>query len=178
MNVPVTFSENDGSFNAGFSGTYNIGGGASKQYELIEEVTLEEDVESFARTADTNGVPYDFSAVTIFVEVPAYADAITGNMLIFALLNANEKYVTYFEKAGAIATTAKRTKFTARNDCGIADILAFSVSSSSGANVWAERGHTSELWSNVTKITFATYVSSGKQLIPAGTKITIYGIRG
>ena len=149
-----------------------------KQYELIEDITLDEDTTSLKRPKDPNDVPYNFSAIAIYVDAPACSSAASSDSLVFAipLASNKNKFLTYFEQKGVIATTAKRTMFKARNDCGIVEAHAFTFSNSSGGNMYAEKGHSTMLWENVTEITISTYPSS--KVIPAGTKITIYGIRG
>lgn len=147
----------------------------NKQYELIEEFTLTEDVSTITRTKDPNGVAYDFSAITIFVDSPANTNAGANDVLIFKPTDANDQLIYYHEHKGGIGTSKRTCVFKARNDHGLCEGYSF-ASYTSNANVYAENSMNGVLWRNVKKITIGTYPSTAK--IIAGTKITIYGIRG
>ena len=59
---------------------------SQKQYELIEDVTLEEAATSFKRTTDTNSVAYNFSAIRVRIVAPA---ATAAAQIIFSIGNIN-----------------------------------------------------------------------------------------
>ena len=155
----------------------NIGVGATvaeKQYELIEVITLTEDTAQLTRTADPNGVPYDFSAVRVFVDTPAYDGAKTSWQLIFALRNADNNAMVYQQVGEAL--DAKKTTLVARNDRGMVDYYYASASGSIGGIIKAKPLTLTEPWRNVSKINLTKHPSD--VVILAGTKITIYAVRG
>lgn len=148
---------------------------ASPQYELIEEITIDTDVTEVVRNKDPNGVNYDFSAVAIYVSSPAHSAAASNDVLIFNLIDKNNNYLGYQEQVGGIGTTKRTCVFKARNDSGLYEAYSFHNATST-ENVYTEYSFGGYLWRNVAKIILLTYPSS--KIIPAGTTIKIYGIRG
>jgi hypothetical protein len=147
-----------------------------RDYELIEDITLEAAVSYFTRNKDTNGVAYNFSAITIIVSAPACpnADSGTAYSLIFIPQDADEKYLYYHEHRNGVGTSKRTCIFKARSDHGLCDGYSFATNANSG-NVYAEPGYNGPLWRNVAKIQLTIYPSIP---IPAGTRIQIYGVRG
>ncbi len=146
---------------------------SQKTYELIEDITLAEDATVFERTTDTEGNPFNLSAVAIFMDTPAYAEAASSDYVIFNLMKANNDHLYYYEHTGAILTGARKTTFKAWNDRGLAESYSMTMGSRSGA-MYSEQGFTSPLWENVAKVR----LSVPSKVIPAGTRIRIYAIRG
>ena len=146
----------------------------NKQYELIEECTLKEDTTIFERPIDTEGDPYNFRAVAIFIDVPAYAAAAASDYIIINLRKADGTHLYYYEHTGVIATNARKFVFKAWNDCGLAEAHSLLMQGSSSVAMQSELAYASPLWGNVARIR----ISAPKSPMPLGTKITIYGIRG
>ena len=148
----------------------------SRQYELIEEITLQEAVSSVYRTKDPNGVPYNFSAVRISVNYTAATRTASATIYLQAADNSN---VIYHTATSAISTTNRGLFFIAKNDHGFAQYYCVDGGSYSGTlNVKSTPGYNDRMWKNCAKITIGTYTGSDPVLIPAGTVIRIYGIRG
>lgn len=194
MGIKVGFSELDNKFNVNIESAKGLKGdkgdkgdpgpkgdkgdpgdsGAfvEKQYELIEEVTLTEAVSYFSRNKDTNGRAYNFSAITVIV-IASAASATAA--LIFNPMDVDNKYLFYHEHAGGLGTSNRSCVFRGRNDHGLSEGYSFGTNTAN-ANCYAERSFNGDAWRNVSKINLATYPST--VLIPAGTTIKIYGIRG
>lgn len=146
----------------------------NKQYELIEEVTLEEAVASISRNADTNGAAYDFSAIRIHVQFAA-ADA-SARAIIRARDADGGNVVYHAAPSGSISTSERHLHLMAYNDRGLT-YYASTVSSSGAPGAWqAEAAYNAKYWKNIKTITLS--VSASSVPIPAGTRILIYGIRG
>ena len=144
-----------------------------KHYELIEEITLDEDVAQFYRTTDPKGVPYNFSDLRIKV----LTTAATGSaQIIFSIGSNKNELMIYQQVAGALATSARATHMVARNDHGMIDCFAVN----SGVNHMNypnyRDGYIIKPWENVNRIKLLTYPTD--VLIPKGTKIAIYAVRG
>lgn len=149
----------------------------NKQYELIEEVTLEEDVESFTRTADTNGNPYNFSAMRIYVDATAAEGANNNSQMIFSLGTKSNNFAIYLQATGGITNTARNTLLNAQNENGFRSVwFATATSGGTSTNIQTRSAHYTYIWENVTRLALSTHPSTLK--IPAGTCIRIYGIRG
>ena len=145
-----------------------------KTYELIEDVTLQEDVSSFVRTADPNGVAYNFSAIHIRILAPA---ATAAAQIIVNLGNAANSYFLYHQTSNGLRTSTTATNIVARNDNGLTDYYVMAGVSSDGIGNCAVRdNYLYREWGNITRINFSTYPST--VLIPDGTRIRIYAVRG
>lgn len=149
--------------------------GLPGQYELIEDVTLEENVSSFSRNADPNGEAYDFSAVRILVSVPAYASAPSYNQMIISLSSRKTSSMIYHQANYAVATEQKKTFLLARNDSGFADYYAGVANGGNVANM-TRRPYGLTPWGNIASV-YLVMNPSGV-VIPAGTRILIYAVRG
>jgi hypothetical protein len=145
----------------------------SKQYELIEKVTLEENVATFKRTADTKGVPYDFSAFRIRVQT---AEAARSAQIIFNIKKKDGSSMIHHQQPEALATSEKATNLVLRNDHGLVDYYCVTSGSLNTNSPLLRDGYVNLEWGNVATVTLSTYPSAVG--IPVGTVITIYGIRG
>ena len=143
----------------------------NKQYELIEEVTLEEDAASFTRTADPNGVPYGFSAVRVQIKAEI---ADKSQSLLSALGCATSSSYVYHQISNGLSTEVRHAHLMCRNDHGQLDYYAMSSNTNSAGNILARANYLGKAWQNITRINLTAATS----VIPAGTTIKIYGIRG
>ena len=152
----------------------NLGMGG--QYELIEDITLDEDVTRFSRTTDPNGVPYDFSAIRMYVNVPAYADISDARAKgIISTKDASNAFVLY-EWIRLVGATERRLSFVAYNDGGLIENYTASAESSGTGNRVYRPFYAVEPWKNACQIAITT--SANDVVIPAGTRIQIYAVRG
>lgn len=152
----------------------NLGMGG--QYELIEDITLDEDVTSFSRTTDPNGVPYDFSAIKMYVKVPAYADiSASKGRCIFSTKNAAKAYIVY-EWCTMLGKTERWTAFSARNEGGLIECYTSAAESGGSASLAMRPYHVVSAWENACQIAITT--TANDVVIPAGTRIQIYAVRG
>lgn len=149
--------------------------GLGGQYELIEDITLDADTTRFYRNADPNGVAYDFSAVRISVEVPAYASAPSYDQMIISMSSIKTASMIYHQANYAVATEKKRTFMVARNDGGLVEYYA-GVSNSGNVTNMQKRSYLTDIWGNVAHINLT--MNPKDTIIPAGTRIVIYAIRG
>lgn len=157
----------------------NIGAEAQAQYELIEDITLEEDVASVIRKTDPNGQAYNFSAVRIYITT---AVASKNAQIIFRTMNENDTNMIYHQIADAFSNAeSKRVGFVARNDHGFIDyyVAMSSDTSSSSSDYRIKPGYIGKRWGDITELRLTTYYSQSTTVpIPAGTRIRIYAVRG
>lgn len=146
-----------------------------KQYELIEEITLEEAVASFTRNMDTKGIPYNLSAIRMRVQAPAADGANSTSQIIFSLTNVTGGTAIYHQVSGGLGTSEKVTNLVARNDHGQIDYYSVNSSKNGVGNRAMRDGYVIRPWYNIASLNITTYPTT--LLIPAGTKITIYGIK-
>lgn len=152
----------------------NLGMGG--QYQLIEDITLSEDVTRFSRKADPEGVAYDFSAIRVLMYAPAYAGATSADQVIFSLSSPKTASMVYHQASNAVATNAKRTILSARNQNGFVDYLVTVANGGNVGTVGLRPAILVEPWQNISTLNMVTNPSS--QVIPAGTRIVIYAVRG
>lgn len=153
----------------------NIGMGG--QYQLIEDVTLDENVTSFVRAADPKGVAYDFSAVRIYIRVPIYDGSDAASQIIFGLDSFEDTNMIYHQASNPISSSKeKRLYMVARNDCGLIEYSLGVAEAAGSANLLSKPSPWVYPWGNIIKIKLTAY-SDGK-VIPAGTRIAIYAVRG
>lgn len=147
----------------------------NKQYELIEDITLEEAVASFKRTAEPNGVPYDFEA--LFIRIIALKASGSAN-INFTIQGKNGTRMCYAVTTGngLVESNNKQTICKVFNDHGFADNYVCSLPPSSVSALYRGSWDFNVPWENVVSISFGTYPSS--VLFPVGTRIQIYGVRG
>ena len=143
----------------------------NKQYELIEEFTLDADASEIFRNADSNGNAYDFSAMRIAAEVEASSDEAQFICTVFTTNPTSGAF--YMPINGGLSASKKISTFVIRNDKGFTDCFAVH---DKNYNQQARASILASQWKNITKIR----LFSGKEgiNIPAGTRIRIYGIRG
>ena len=163
--------------NAVESRVKNIEDEVTKQYELIEEITIDEAVASFKRDIDTSGNAYDFSAIRVRVQAPVAEGAQSASQIIFDLRGENNALLLYHQTPGGLSPTSEKvTHLIARNDHGLLDYYVAVSDVRSNANMVTKEHYVNTPWTNVVSIRLITYPNT--VLIPAGTKITIYGVRG
>lgn len=148
---------------------------AEKQYELIEEITLDEAVASFTRNMDTNGKPYNLSAIRVRVNAPAAEGATSSSQIIFQTQNATGGSPIYHQVTGGLGTSARATYLVARNECGLVDYYTVNSAVNNSGARYMRDGYVIRPWTNIASLIISTYPTS--VLIPAGTTITIYGIK-
>ena len=144
-----------------------------KRYELIEEVTIAEAVSSFSRNKDTNGVPYDFSAIRIKVLAPA---ATAKAQIIFSVYRKDGTNLCYHQQPDALSTSETATNFVLRDDHGMVDYYCVTSAKTSTGSPKMRDGYIVRPWGNVISFSIGTYPSSVS--IPAGTLVQIYAVRG
>lgn len=151
-----------------------LDGQLNKSYELIEEVTLEEDVSSFLRTTEPNGKAYNFSAIRMFIRT---AQSAGTAQLIFNIGSGTSSSYVYYQKNNILVSGKEQDAvYRQYNDNGR---MYFEGAAGAKNNVgYFETRPTywDREWKNVTRISLI--VSSDAVSIPAGTTIKIYGIRG
>jgi hypothetical protein len=158
------------------------GEAVQKQYELIENITLDEDVTSFVRTnepdenGELNGPSYNFSAVRICIQAAANPNVGSSAQIILQMDGNKGDYMIYHQTNGAIATSERVTTLVARNDYGMVDYYVLAGSVSSPTNISSRPAYLIKPWKNVSEINLTTYPSG--TILPAGSRIRIYAIRG
>lgn len=145
----------------------------NKQYELIEDITLDADATSFTRDEDTNGKAYYFDAVRILVEATA---AKATSQLIFAGVGIDGNYVIYHQQTNALEASAKKSIMNAENNKGLAEVYVATGYSANMGAMYTKPLYGMKSWVTICKITLST--SSDNAPIPAGTRIRIYAVRG
>ena len=154
-------------------GTGGGGAVAEKQYELIEDITLEEAVASIKRSSDVDGNPYNFSAIIITVDSPAAASA----QVIFKIMDSSKNLV-YHQISQALTTSGNMVFCKVYNDRGLVEYYVGSAKLDSAATLSRKPNYVIRSWENVNNFTLSTYSSSTTVPFPAGTNIKIYAIRG
>lgn len=145
-----------------------------KSYELIEEVTLEEDVSSFLRTADPQGNPYNFSAIRIFIQT---AKGTGTAQVIFSIGSETSNNYVYYQKGDILVSNKEQDAiYRQYNDNGRMFFEGAACARNNSGNFGARVSYLDKEWKNVIRI--ALTVNSDTVRIPAGTTIKIYGIRG
>ena len=146
----------------------------NKQYELIEDVTLDEDIANFIRTADPSGNKYNFSAIRIFIRTAVCA---TTAQVIFAIgAGSSTSYVYHQQNDILTKDTECDALFVERNDNGFVEYFCASYPKNQSAIMRLRPAYNIKVWQNVTRVSISA--NSSTATIPAGTNIKIYGIRG
>ena len=143
------------------------------QYELIETITLTEDVASIVRKKDTAGQSYNFRAISVHISTPA-ANAKTS---LGIHLYHDSTTLGYVNASGGLDTAAKQTICRMYNDHGLVEQYFATGNGASSANRFKAPRYHHVLWENITQINFSSGNAESAP-IPAGTVITIYAIRG
>ena len=146
--------------------------GIDKPYELIEEVTLEEDV-FFERYKEPDGTDYNFREVELRAEFPACDK--TGNLAITYWINSYVNTLVSYFMSPFSATTKKYGYNRAWNENGYYRTGWWTCTQNNGiAAAYYEnpvnQGQYSVTDGNIMGIRVGVSV-------PAGTKITIKGVR-
>ena len=145
-----------------------------KSYELIEEVTLEEDVSSFLRTADPQDNHYNFSAIRIFIQT---AKSTGTAQVIFSIGSETSNNYVYYQKNDILVANKEQDAiYRQYNDNGRMFFEGAANTKNTAGTFGARLSYLDKEWKNVTRI--ALTVNSDTVRIPAGTTIKIYGIRG
>lgn len=151
--------------------------GIAGQYQLIEDITLEEGVKSFVRTETPDAAPYNFSAVRVYLKVPSQSGTTTNDTLLFYFRNlAQNKNVVYHAQKNALSNNW--TVFLVRNDGGYTEHYATSSWSDSAAATYMTPSNSEFPWYNVDRVALSARASNEAVCLPAGTQIKIYGIWG
>jgi hypothetical protein len=147
-----------------------------KQYELIEEITLEEAAAALTRIFGKDGEAYNLSALRVSVKIPVLEDAHQNHQLIFSFNTVANDYKLYHQAAGAFSTSSEtNTYLVAKNDHGIMDYYVVVCTGNSEYNHRVKANYVNLPWENIVRLNLSTYPST--ILLPVGTKITIYGIK-
>lgn len=146
----------------------------NKQYELIEDVTLDEDIANFIRKADPSGNKYNFSAIRIFIRTPVCA---TTAQVIFSIGSGSSTSYVYHQQNDILTKdTECDALFVERNDNGFVEYFCASYPKNQSAIMRLRPAYNIKVWQNVTRVSISA--NSSTATIPAGTNIKIYGIRG
>lgn len=140
--------------------------GIDKPYELIEEITLTENVDSIARTTDTQGNAYNFKAILIYAKFSANTD----NSSIRVYVNGFSDMVCNAQNI--IGTSSKFAKIDI--SCNREVISANVIHSSSPAGT-AYVVSEPYFFVGHSAITGVELVAT--KGIPSGSNIKIYGAR-
>ena len=152
----------------------------NKQYELIEERTINAETNQIVFDKDLSEVPYDFSAVRIFTSIPACGGSGTNHQLIYQIGAVGDKWHFYWSiRDGIKAAEAMDTTFVSRNDHGFTDFRATTIGTGKGSTfstLYSGPNLLVKPWKNATKITLS--LSPTSLVFPVGTVVKIYAIRG
>lgn len=144
------------------------------QFELIEEITLTEDVAQIERSAEPNGTPYNFKKVIVYTENNNGIDSIQNTkMYINGLVN----YGIYARVKNRADRTFSRTELFVENgmfDANSRYSTTINVGSGGAANEYRIGRGYEFITDSINKLTFQ---QDSTVPIPSGTTIKIYGIR-
>ena len=145
--------------------------GVDKPYELIEEITLSEE-SRVARSTELDGTPYNFAAITLRAEFPASEK--TGNIYVsYDVGNNYDALTSYFlspYKANAVKHGYSK---------------AWTENNRHRSGWWTcveNKGQYAQYYENPVQqdkysIADGNIVGFSTDIIAAGAKITIYGVR-
>ena len=144
-------------------------------WELIEEVTLEEETEIFIRDTDPNGNEYDLRKAMIFIFCPptetvGYLQIICHNSKNYDFIACDALFVNL--------STKEETNGCALYEhlgCGLYKISSNSVNTRSETYLGNAKGVMLQksTTNNIKKIVISRYTAP----IPSGSTIKIYGVR-
>lgn len=147
-----------------------------KQYELIEEITLEEKAATFRRDFGKDGEAYNLSALRVSVKIPTVEGATSNQQLIFSFNTVTENHKLYHQANGAFSASSEtNTYLVAKNDHGVMDYYVTVCTGNAEYNPRVKANYVNLPWKNIVRLSLSTYPST--VLLPVGTKITIYGIK-
>lgn len=142
------------------------------QFELIEDITLTEDVASIVRSTEPNGKAYNFKKVCAELYSPQGTKTFQGAITCYCDNKSQTLYLNSF------FTTSNRY-CSAMFDCTnglLISTLANPSNSNANTNISALAHMGKVVDSNITQITVKSNTSVDD--MPIGTTIKIYGIRG
>lgn len=149
-------------------------------YELIETITLTEDVVSIIRTQEPDGTPYKFKAIGVVVS--AEIGSVNCGINMLANYNATRLNTSFIN--GAISTSVKKYGYTQiYPDFGVWTAIGATSVNGFGWTVTQMTGY-SPMQAFAVKESENPYctqvvmqVNMPDATIPAGTVISIYGVR-
>jgi hypothetical protein len=121
-------------------------------------------------------VAYNLSGLRVKVRTPAAEGANTTTQLIFNIGHTEGGSLIHHQLTGGLATTEKVSYLVAGDDHGMLDYYALTCAPSNISSRGMRDGYVIRPWYNISSVQVSSYPA--KVLIPAGTTITIYGIRG
>lgn len=150
------------------------------RYELIEEITLAEDISSIARNATPSGKPYSFDSVAVLVDGSASVKTSANGWIRlnhrkpaekWGYINANN----FISKAGkSFIGIFRKNDFGGHDSISYANYLNSIVYTLYYNDVC---GNPSEIYrTDFGKVEDIYLYTTGGGIIPAGTKISIYGV--
>ena len=146
--------------------------GLGGQYELIEDITLEETVASFQRNTAPDGSEYNFTAVRIIVD--ALANTTTSVLGIIMYKDSTYgRTILHTNVPNGMYTADRCTYFKFYNDCGLIESCYATTTSGSHTQLGRRLSALDTPWENVKAIGIRSSAN-----IPAGSRIRIYAVRG
>lgn len=151
---------------------------APREFELIEEITLSEDVRNVSRSTFPDGTPYNLRSVIVVIDTASLENRQT--VWGWLRLNAQKPFDQWlYASQGTISDSSTGYAvfaFRERADKSFESIYYGTVNSTNTAfseNVRLIPSNTVRFGSRVTDI----YLYTTDGVIPAGAKISIYGVR-
>ena len=151
---------------------------APREFELIEEITLSEDVRNVSRSTFPDGTPYNLRSVIVVIDTASLENRQT--VWGWLRLNAQKPFDQWlYASQGTISNSSTGYAvfaFRERVDKSFESIYYGTVNSTNTAfseNVRLIPSNTVRFGSRVTDI----YLYTTDGVIPAGAKISIYGVR-
>lgn len=149
-------------------------------YELIETITLTENVASIVRTQEPDGTPYKFKAIGVVVS--AEIGSVNSGMNVLANYNATRLNAAFIN--GAISTSVKKYGYTQiYSEFGVWTAIGSTSVNGFGWTVTQMTGY-SPMQAFAVKESENPYctqmvmqTNTLDATIPAGTVISIYGVR-
>lgn len=149
------------------------------QFELIEEITLTEDVAQIERSAEPNGTPYNFKKMVVaFALTPTQS---TGNLFVTLRNRQGESMGGLLVSNGFRQGTNAYSQINLHADNGLLHMESYATSSNdvatTGTNV-AKQVYFRIPPYMVNSIESVSFVGNGTtRIFSAGSRIQIYGIR-
>ena len=138
-------------------------------YELIEDITLTEDISQIERTVEPNGTPYNFRKVMVLYTSNAKVG--TGNIQTTAY--SNNKYIEATIKVNESTTTSE----TSRIDFEANGVLKAHLTQWSQYSWVVGSAAANPYIVELNKNDTITKVASKATTLPTGFNIKIYGVR-
>ena len=141
------------------------------KYELIETITLDEDVSSIARTTTPQGEAYNFRKLLIIAGITSSA---SSSYITFSATMDNSSDVLQ-TNPGNVSTTKKYNWCEFEGGDGTVKVTCSSFGNSPGSTVAMNSICQHYIGNMIKGLTISAYRSS--ELIKAGSNIRIYGMR-